>query len=283
MVSFFSENYYIYHYSNICSNSFIFMIILILFSIFLPFFTNIGVLDKFWKPNKIYTDHPINTFYEQYYMQIIYRSGNTLEGISPFTSFQDNDDEIKLEGEINKDNSDPISQVRLFFFFNYRIENVNFYIKSKVHLFYSLDIEDNSLSNIKFDGDLIFKQNKGLLETYFTDEDITENNEINDDDQEKIKNDPFNRDDDYYFEYKVNSKTIGFEGKNPFTFKITIYKPYYQDIIIQLPNYTNLKNKWILYSILFFPTLFVCYWLMGIVINNKIFKTRIKSDIPLKI
>ena len=116
MVSFFSENYYIYHYSNICSNSFIFMIILILFSIFLPFFTNIGVLDKFWKPNKIYTDHPIYTFYEQYYMQIIYRSGKTLEGISPFTSFQDNDDEIKLEGEINKDNSDPISQVRLFFF-----------------------------------------------------------------------------------------------------------------------------------------------------------------------
>ena len=137
------------------------------------------------------------------------------------------------------------------------------------------------MSNIQFDGDLIFKQNKGLLETYFTDKGNTENYE--DDEIEKIRNYPFSRDDDYYFEYKVNSKTIGFEGTNPFRFEITIYKPYYQDIIIQLPNYTNLKNKWILYSILFFPTLYVCYWLMGIVINNKIFKTRIKSDIPLKI
>ena len=39
----------------------------------------------------------------------------------------------------------------------------------------------------------------------------------------------------------------------------------------------------LLYSMLFFPTLFVCYWLMGLVIDNQIFKTRIKSDIPIKL
>ena len=256
------------------------MIILILFSIFLPFFTNIGVLDKFWKPNKVYTEHPVYTFYEDYYFQIIYQNGNTLEGTNPFSNVISNDNNsIKLIGGINKDAQ--IRQVRLFFFFNYDIENVNVHIKSKVHLFYTLDTPDNSLSNIAFDGDLIFKQNKGLLETYFTD--MIENNEITEDDIEKIKNDPFNTDDDYYFEYKVNSKTINLPETELFEFQITINKPYYQDIIIQLPNYTNLKNKWVLYSILFFPTLFVCYWLMGIVINNKIFKTRIRSDIPLKI
>ena len=138
------------------------------------------------------------------------------------------------------------------------------------------------MSNIQFDGDLIFKQNKGLLETYFTDKDNTENYEG--DEIEKIRNDPFSRDDDYYFEYKLNTKNIEISRTaTRLEYTITINKPYYQDIIVQLPNYTNLKNKWVLYSILFFPTLYVCYWLMGIVINNKIFKTRIKSDIPLKI
>ena len=277
MVSFFSENYYIYHYSNICSNSFIFMIILILFSIFLPFFTNIGVLDKFWKPNKAYTDNPdIHFNNQQYLIQITDGNGITSDETDNPPSFEENEKVVQITGIIQNSN---IHQIKFFFFFDYSIANVNFHIRSKIHIFYS---SDRSMSNIMFDGDLIFKQNKGLLETYFTDKDNTENYEG--DEIEKIRNDPFSRDDDYYFEYKLNTKNIEISRTaTRLEYTITINKPYYQDIIVQLPNYTNLKNKWVLYSILFFPTLYVCYWLMGIVINNKIFKTRIKSDIPLKI
>ena len=125
-------------------------------------------------------------------------------------------------------------------------------------------------------------QNKGLEETYFMDNEDTNTDlesEIN-----AIITDYFSRNDYYYFEYKKNI----ISAKSPtnsdeLSLTITVNIPYYQEIIVQLPNYTNLKNKWVLFSILFFPTVFVCFWLMGIVINNKIFKTRIRSDIPLKI
>ena len=102
-------------------------------------------------------------------------------------------------------------------------------------------------------------------------------NEIN-----EVLNDPFSRNDNYYFEYKKNN-IFAYKGGNGLDFDITFNIPYYQDIIVQLPNYTNLKNKWVLYSILFFPTLYVCDWLMAFAINNQIFKTRIRSDIPIKI
>ena len=225
-------------------------------------------------------NNPDIHFYDQrYFIQITKENGITSDAeTSPL--IENKEKSVIIEGYIQESD---IQQIKFFFFFEYSITNVNFHIQSKIHIFYS---SDNPMSNIDFDGDLIFKQNKGLLETYFTDEENSENyvdNEI-----EKIRNDPFTRDDDYYFEYKLNKKEIEVSSQTPnlhnnLHYTITINKPYYQDIIIQLPNYTNLKNKWVLYSILFFPTLLVCYWLMGIVINNKIFKTRIKSDIPLKI
>ena len=77
MVYFFSENYYRYHYSNTISTAFIFMVVLILFSILLPFFTNIGVLDKFCKPSMVYTDHPIVQFNDEFLLEI-----SDLNGIS---------------------------------------------------------------------------------------------------------------------------------------------------------------------------------------------------------
>jgi hypothetical protein len=85
MVSFFSENYYAYHYSNAFSNAFIFMVVLIIFSILLPFFTNIGVLDKFWKPITVFTDHPIVQFKKEF--NIVLSSGNTQ---NEFNNLKDN-------------------------------------------------------------------------------------------------------------------------------------------------------------------------------------------------
>lgn len=293
MVSFFSENYYIYHYSNIFSNAFIYMIILILISIFLPFFTNLGVLDKFWKPNMIYTDHPIIKYNDEFYLEIIDNMGtnhrfssderftnNDNFGIS-FEPQYDSDNELKsITFTINNPSITSIKDLKFFFFFDcYITEDVNFHIRSKAHVFYS---SDNPFSEFESSGDLNFMQNKGLEETYFMDNEDTNTDlesEIN-----AIINDYFSRNDYYYFEYKKNI----ISAKNPsnsdeLSLIITVNIPYYQEIIVQLPNYTNLKNKWVLFSILFFPTVFVCFWLMGIVINNKIFKTRIRSDIPLKI
>ena len=160
-------------------------------------------------------------------------------------------------------------------------EDANFHIRSKAHIFYSLSSSQESISTFKANGDLILKQNKGLIETYFMKNEgknLTFDEELN-----EVLNDPFSRDDNYYFEFRKNSIFVEKGDKEDIEFEITVNIPYYQDILVQLPHYTNLKNKWVLYSMLFYPTLFVCYWLMGLVIDNQIFKTRIKSDIPIKL
>ena len=298
MVYFFSENYYRYHYSNYCSNAFIFMVVLILFAILLPFFTNLGTLDKLWKPNTVFTDHPIVQFNDEFLIQL---SGGNIS--STLHTNKLSDDEVILsscsieaQDYSNKDiinvikfkaniapfkSGTKFNDIKFFIFFDYYLtEDVNFHIRSKAHIFYS---NFDSISKFGANGDLILKQNKGLVETYFLKEQTSDFNE----EIHTVLNDPFNRDENYYFEYKTNNIVVNKQQEGTenlgIDIDITINIPYYQDIIVELPHYTNLKNKWVLYSILFFPTLFICYWLMGIVINNQIFKTRIKSDIPIKL
>ena len=286
MVSFFSENYYAYHYSNVFSNAFIFMVVLIIFSVLLPFFTNIGVLDKFWKPITVFTDHPIVQFKKEFH--IILSNGNSKKS---FNSLNNNDHifeiqdgsterKINLHGKLYLDNDFKVNDIKFFVFFDYyMIEKVNVHIRSNAHIFYS---SNDVFSSITTDGDLVLKQNKGLMETYFMDSQGTNSDlekEIDD-----VTINPFSRDNDYYFEYKKNNIYISKgDDNNFFKFDFTFNIPYYEDIFVQLPNYTNLKNKWVLYSILFFPTVFICYKLMELAIENQIFKTRIKSDIPIRI
>lgn len=279
MVSFFSENYYAYHYSNAFSNAFIFMVVLIIFSILLPFFTNIGVLDKFWKPITVFTDHPIVQFKKEF--NIVLSSGDTQNEFNILkdnVQIKDDSDEkkIRITGNINFQST---KEIKLFIFFDYyMIDKVNVHIRSKAHFFYS---SSDPFISIKTDGDLVLKQNKGLVETYFMDNQGTNSDletEIN-----EAKENPFSRDSDYYFEYKKNNiYVVKGDGSN-LDFDFTFNIPDYEDIFVQLPNYTNLKNKWVLYSILFFPTVFICYKLMELAIENQIFKTRIKSDIPIRI
>ena len=300
MVSFFSENYYIYHYSNSCSLAFIFMVILILFTILLPFFTNFGPLEKFWLPNTIFTDHPIVQFNDEFFIELTFDDfstarfypsqlydSNCLLSSSNFEvqdySNKDIINIIKYKGHIqfigDSHNNNHVKSVKFFIFFDYYMtELVNIHLRSKAHLFYA---SSDSFSKIISDTELTLKQNKAITETYFIQEPNTDyslSEEIN-----EVMVDPFNKDIDNYFILNKNYNFV-YKENNPtcLDLDITINIPYYQDIIVKLPNYTNIKNKWVLYSILFFPTLFVCYWLMGIAINNGIFKTRIKSDIPFK-
>ena len=295
MVVFFSENYYIYHYSSVCSCTFIFMVVLILFSILFPFFTNIGVLDKFWRPIKISSERPIVQFNDEFLIELtdntdrmIYFSPTNLRSdndILTSITFEPTDynndgaiDVIKMKGTITT--KKDIRDVRFFLFFDYYLtEETYIHIRSKVHLFCSQ--ENDSISKIKTTGELVLKQNKAFFETYFLQEESNKKNleeEIN-----EVLNNPFDKNDNYYFDFKKNSIYIQKTNIEKFDFDITMNIPYYQEVIVQLPNYTNLKNKWVLYSFLFFPTMYICYMLMGLVIENHIFKTRIKSDIPIKI
>ena len=276
------------------------MIILILFTILLPFFTSFSSLEKFWLPNTIFTDHPIVQFKDEFFIELTFNDdttarfypsqlydNNCLLSSSNFEvqdySNKDIINIIKYKGHIQLldilDNTKTVKSVKFFIFFDYYMtELVNIHLSSKAHLFYdSVD----SFSKIISETELTLKQNKAMTETYFIQEPNNDNalsEKIN-----EVMVDPFNKDIDNYFILKKNYDFV-YKENNPrsLDLDITIYIPYYQDIIIKLPNYTNIKNKWVLYSILFFPTLLVCYWLMGIAINNGIFKTRIKSDIPFK-
>ena len=304
MVAFFTENYYIYHYSNVCSNAFIFMVILILFSILLPFFTNLGVLDRFWKPIKIFNTHPIVQFNDEFLIELTDTNGATsklytnhllddnTKVFMPFVNIESEDysdkdifNRITFKAKINKNNNENLddNEIKFYFFFDYYMtEDVNIHLRSKAHMFYS---SNDLITKFNSNGDLILKQNIGLTESYFMKNQgtgLSFEEEIG-----VISNDPFDRNDNYYFEYKktdilVEKVESGTQNKI-LEIEININIPYYQEIIVELPNYTNLKNKWVLYSILFFPTVFVCYCLMEMVIKNQIFKTRIKSDIPIKL
>ena len=303
MVAFFTENYYIYHYSNVCSNAFIFMVILILFSILLPFFTNLGVLDRFWKPIKIFNTHPIVQFNDEFLIELTDTNGATSKLYTnhllddnvfmPFVNIESEDysdkdifNRITFKAKINKNYNNEnlyVNEIKFYFFFDYYMtEDVNIHLRSKAHMFYS---SNDLITKFNSNGDLILKQNIGLTESYFMKNQgtgLSFEEEI-----DVISNDPFDRNDNYYFEYKKTDifveKVPEIITNNMLEIEININIPYYQEIIVELPNYTNLKNKWVLYSILFFPTVFVCYCLMEMVIKNQIFKTRIKSDIPIKL
>ena len=297
MVSFFSENYYIYHYSNSCSFAFIFLVVLIIFAILLPYFTNFGPLEKFWMPNTIFMDHPIVQFDDEFFIQLTTSDFSTVEFNTnslinnnfmlssvnfEVQEYSDKDiiNVIKFKGQINRLSvGATIRGIKFYIFFDYYMTDVvNIHQSSSAHLFYS---SDDDFSKIVSDNELILKQNEAMVETYFLQEEKKKSLEekIN-----EIKGSPFRQDKDYYFLLKNNYNFVYKEsGSDTFDFEITINIPYYQEVIVKLPNYTNIKNKWVLYSILFFPTLLMCYWLMGIAINNGIFKTRIKSDIPIKI
>jgi len=273
------------------------MVVLIIFTILLPYFTNFGPLEKFWMPNTLFTDHPIVQFKDEFLLELTFNDSTTITFnpnqlfdngcILSSSSFELQDysnkdiiNVIKYKGHIQFNSQKNIRELKFFIFFDYYMtEVVNIHLRSKAHLFYS---SRDTFSKLISNNDLILKQNKAMTETYFIQEEkISDSFE---DEIEEAINEPFKKDDDNYFLLKKNYNFAYKEtGPNSLDLDITINIPYYQDIIIQLPNYTNVKNKWVLYSILFFPTLFVCYWLMEIVINNGIFKTRIKSDIPIKI
>jgi hypothetical protein len=272
------------------------MVVLIIFTILLPYFTNFGPLEKFWMPNTLFTDHPIVQFKDEFLLELTFNDSTTItfnpnqlfdDGcILSSSSFELQDysnkdiiNVIKYKGHIQYNSQKNIRELKFFIFFDYYMtELVNIHLRSKAHLFYS---SDDTFSKIISETDLTLKQNKAMTETYFIQEPNSEhslNEEIN-----EVMVDPFNKDIDNYFILNKNYNFVYKENNpNSLDLDITINIPYYQDIIVKLPNYTNIKNKWVLYSILFFPTLFVCYWLMGIAISNGIFKTRIKSDIPLK-
>ena len=298
MVSLFSENYYIYHYSNICSLAFIFLVLLIIFTILLPFFTNFGPLEKFWLPNTFFIDHPIIQFNDEFIIEITF-DDSTTERFTPnnlliggdllsSSSFELQDysnkdiiNVIKYKGHIQFTQNKKVKDLKFFIFFDYYMtEIVNIHLRSKAHLFYH---SNDSFSKIVSDNELVLKQINAMTETYFIQKE-TISSTLNDEINKMSENGPFDEGYDNYFILKNNYNFIYKENK-PYSLDldITINIPYYQDIIIKLPNYTNIKNRWVLYSILFFPTLFVCYWLMEKFINNGIFRTRIKSDIPIKI
>ena len=272
------------------------MVIFIVFSILLPFFTNFSPLEKFWMPNTVFIDHPIVQFNGNFLIELTNSESETIR-FSPSQLIQDNTilssssfetqdysnkdiiNVIKYRGHIQFNNPATIKDIKFFIFFDYYMtEVVNIHLSSNAHLFYS---SNDGFSKIISDNELILKQNRAMTETYFMQEEDT--NFDLDTEIEKLSNSPFQNDDVNYFALKNNYNFV-YKQKNTHSLDldITINIPYYQEIIIKLPNYTNIKNRWVLYSFLFFPTLFVCYCLMEMFINNGIFKTRIKSDIPIK-
>ena len=313
MAAFFTENYYKYHYASVCSFAFIFLIVLILLSILLPFFTNFGSLDVFWGPNKVFTDHPIVQFNNEFLIVLNYTNENSNKTYKAtltqanlcdeneniiITSLDFEKEEysnkniyssIKFKAHLDNlkstDSSIKIVNVQIYFFLDYyMVEDCLVHIRSNIHVPQATALPKQHIRKIESSGYINLKQNEPLVNQYFIDD---ENKVSFDEEVENILNNPLSdtSSQDYYLEFKkyyfITQKIL--ESNDVLDIDISMTIPYYQDIIVSLPNYTNLKNKWVLYSMLFFPTLYICYRLMEFVIERQIFKSGIRSELPIKL
>lgn len=303
MVSFFSENYYAYHYSSPFSLAFFYVLICILFIIFLPFFTNIGTLEIFWKPKVVYTDHPIIQFKDEFVFFVTYQKtgSSSIAELSPIKTFDENIilslsefqceeygdtdiyNKIKYKGYISTSEDVSIKSIKLYFFFDYYlIEDAFILLKTNVHIGYSLKDSSESINKLSSFGTLELVQNKALSDNYFIQSDNFQEKNL----KEKITDLEVDvGSDENYINYKKDYIFIekGNESRRRIELDISMDIPYYQNIIVELPHFTNLKNKWVIYSILFYPTLYICYSLVKFTFKNQIFKTSIKSELPIKL
>lgn len=309
MAIFFVDNYYNYHYSSLCSLASIYLVVLILFCIFLPFFTSIRSTDKFWKPKQIITDHPIVQFKNEFFTEITLQNiingdinGDILSHLDrasdnlilssvifePYEYSNENIyNKIKFSGHISKLDADKkITEVKIYFFFNYLMtENCKIEVRTFSKIPTAIAGNGQYIRKIETNGYINLKQNKALKDNYFINRENNEKDEKTFDEEidEALNAEGGNVDFNLEFKkYYFNVEKVTDAG-NGLDIDVTINIPYYQDIILELPNYTNLKNRYVMFSIFFFPTLLVCYSLMKFVIEKQIFKTRIRSELPIKL
>ena len=313
MVCLYRETYNAYYYASFCSIAFLITLVSYLVLILLPFFLQFSTTgENFWYTPTIFYEHPVIRYNDEYAIMINFKEDNNYFSLyetsySEINKFYDssysnkdvsinsisvtkeeinNDDVIdSLNLKINihiSDSKYTITDIKIMLFFDYIIQsNAKYQFQTMCYLDGS---SSNGISQFISSGRLQLKQKIPFKMTDFYNMTYSTNyflkwGVLKSDFYTIYNNFTNGRDYSTKFEYTYKNIIPSNSDKDVYVNSI-IEIPSYQQIIVGMPSYMNLKFKWIKYLAAFIPTYIIIWNYLNFFFKNRIGNVIIQGDLP---
>ena len=315
MVCLYRETYNAYYYAPFCSIPFLITLVSFLVLILLPFFLQFSTIEEnFWYTPTNFYEHPVIRYNDEYAISII--AQNTDDDYVFFyeTSYQkinefyentyDRDNEISINSisvtkeEVNNDDVidslnvkinihlaediKKITDIKIMLFFDYILQtNAKYQFQTMCYLD---AFSSNGISQFLSSGRLKLKQKIPFRMTEFYNMTYSTNyfhkwGILKSDFYTIYNNFTFGRDYSTKFEYTYKN-IIPSNSDNDVYVNSIIEIPSYQQIIVGMPSYMNLKFKWIKYLAAFIPTYLIIWNYLNFFFKNRIANVSVQGDLP---
>ena len=315
MVCLYRETYNAYYYAPFCSIPFLITLVSFLVLILLPFFLQFSTIEEnFWYTPTNFYEHPVIRYNDEYAISII--AQNTDDDYVFFyeTSYQkinefyentyDPDNEISINSisvtkeEVNNDDVidslnvkinihlaediKKITDIKIMLFFDYILQtNAKYQFQTMCYLD---AFSSNGISQFLSSGRLKLKQKIPFRMTEFYNMTYSTNyfhkwGILKSDFYTIYNNFTFGRDYSTKFEYTYKNIIPSNSDKDVYVNSI-IEIPSYQQIIVGMPSYMNLKFKWIKYLAAFIPTYLIIWNYLNFFFKNRIANVSVQGDLP---
>ena len=313
MVCLYRETYNAYYYASFCSIAFLITLVSYLVLILLPFFLQFSTTgENFWYTPTIFYEHPVIRYNDEYAIMINFKEDNnyfslyetsyseinkfynssysnknvSINSISVTKEEINNDDVIdSLNLKINIHISDTkytITDIKIMLFFDYIIQsNAKYQFQTMCYLDGS---SSNGISQFISSGRLQLKQKIPFKMTDFFNMTYSTNYFMKwgvlKSDFYTIYNN-FTNGRDYSTKFEYYYKNIIPSDKDQDIYVNSIIEiPSYQQIIVGMPSYMNLKFKWIKYLAAFIPTYIIIWHYLNFFFKNRIANFSVQGDLP---
>ena len=313
MVCLYRETYNAYYYASFCSIAFLITLVSYLVLILLPFFLQFSTTgENFWYTPTIFYEHPVIRYNDEYAIMINFKRGNnyfslyetsyseinkfynssysnknvSINSISVTKEEINNDDVIdSLNLKINihiSDSKYTITDIKIMLFFDYIIQsNAKYQFQTMCYLDGS---SSNGISQFISSGRLQLKQKIPFKMTDFYNMTYSTNYFLKwgvlKSDFYTIYNN-FTNGRDYSTKFEYYYKNIIPSDKDQDIYVNSIIEiPSYQQIIVGMPSYMNLKFKWIKYLAAFIPTYIIIWNYLNFFFKNRIANVSVQGDLP---
>ena len=315
MVCLYRETYNAYYYAPFCSIPFLITLVSFLVLILLPFFLQFSTIEEnFWYTPTNFYEHPVIRYNDEYAISII--AQNTEDDYVFFyeTSYPkinefyentyDPDDEISINSisvtkeEVNNDDVidslnvkinihlaediKKITDIKIMLFFDYILQtNAKYQFQTMCYLD---AFSSNGISQFLSSGRLKLKQKIPFRMSEFYNMTYSTNyfhkwGILKSDFYTIYNNFTFGRDYSTKFEYTYKNIIPSNSDKDVYVNSI-IEIPSYQQIIVGMPSYMNLKFKWIKYLAAFIPTYIIIWNYLNFFFKNRIANVSVQGDLP---
>ncbi len=313
MVCLYRETYNAYYYASFCSIAFLITLVSYLVLILLPFFLQFSTTgENFWYTPTIFYEHPVIRYNDEYAIMINYKDSDkyfslyetsyseinkfynssysnkdvSINSISVTKEEINNDDVIdSLNLKINihiSDSKYTITDIKIMLFFDYIIQsNAKYQFQTMCYLDGS---SSNGISQFISSGRLQLKQKIPFKMTDFYNMTYSTNYFLKwgvlKSDFYTIYNN-FTNGRDYSTKFEYYYKNIIPSDKDQDIYVNSIIEiPSYQQIIVGMPSYMNLKFKWIKYLAAFIPTYIIIWNYLNFFFKNRIANVSVQGDLP---